>query len=159
MLIKKNYFYEENKYNYSIAIGNFDGIHKGHRFLLKELSKLKKIDTDRTAVLSFIPHPVKVLAPNKWKKNLIKFRTKYYQLKSFKVDALFLITFNKSFSDLPAKNFIEEILLKEINVKNIIVGQDFKFGNNREGDIQLLEKYSKKSKFRLLCFEKKKQKI
>ena len=156
MLIKKNFFKEEKKYNYSIAIGNFDGVHKGHRFLLKELSKLKKLDVDKTAVLSFVPHPVKVLAPNKWKKNLIKFRTKYFQLKSLKVYALFLITFNKSFSNLSAKNFIEEILLKKINIKNIIVGQDFKFGNNREGDISLLDKYAKKNQFKLLYFEKKK---
>ena len=156
MLIKKNHFKEEKEYNYSIAIGNFDGIHKGHRFLLKELRKFKKLSTDRTAVLSFVPHPVKVIMPSKWKKNLIKFRTKYFKLKSLEVDVLFLITFNKNFSNLSAKNFIEEFLLKKINVKRIIVGQDFKFGNNREGDTSLLDKYAKKNKFKLLCFDKKK---
>ena len=156
MLIKKNYFEEEKKNNYSIAIGNFDGIHKGHRFLLKELNKFKKLETDKIGVLSFVPHPVKVLAPNKWRKNLIKFRTKYLQLKSQNIDTLFLVTFNKSFSNLSAENFIEDILLKKININNIIVGKDFKFGNNREGDITLLGKYAKKNKFKLLCFEKKK---
>ena len=73
MLIKKNHFEEEKKNNYSIAIGNFDGIHKGHRFLLKELNKFKKLGTDKIGVLSFVPHPVKVLAPNIWRQNLIKF--------------------------------------------------------------------------------------
>ena len=77
-------------------------------------------------------------------------------MKNQNIDTLFLVTFNKSFSTLSAQTFIEDILLKKININNIIVGKDFKFGNNREGDITLLEKYAKKNKFKLLSFEKKK---
>ena len=57
MLIKKNNFGDTSNFNYSIAIGNFDGIHKGHRYLLNELKSCKKTRLDKTAVLSFFPHP------------------------------------------------------------------------------------------------------
>jgi len=81
MLVKRNYFQDHKKLNYSIAIGNFDGIHEGHKYLLRKLVKLKKSSNDKVAVLSFMPHPIKIIAPFKWKKNLVKFRTKYEQLK------------------------------------------------------------------------------
>ena len=86
MLIRKNYLSESQSIQYNLAIGNFDGIHNGHRYLLQQLKLLKKNKNQRTAVLSFIPHPVKVIAPNKWEKNLVKFRTKYNLLKSLGID-------------------------------------------------------------------------
>ena len=77
MLIKKNNFSDTiNKHNYSVAIGNFDGIHKGHRYLLRQLIKCRKNEKDKIAVLSFFPHPVKVLAKNRWQKNLVKILVK-----------------------------------------------------------------------------------
>ena len=80
MIIKKKHK-NDTHYRFSIAIGNFDGIHLGHRFLLEKLKQCKKTEFDRLAVLTFHPHPVKVIYPNKWKKNLIRFRTKFRLLK------------------------------------------------------------------------------
>ena len=152
MQIKKNQFKELK--NINLAIGNFDGIHKGHRYLLEELLKLKSSYKNKLAVLSFIPHPVKILAPDKWKKNLIKFRTNYFHLKNIGIDYLLLIKFDKNFSNMSAKTFIEEILVKNLAVKNIVVGEDFKFGKNRVGDIRLLKDYANKDKFNLLSIKK-----
>ena len=70
MIIKRNYIKNSNRNSLSIAIGNFDGIHLGHRFILNELKKFKKSDVDKIAVLTFNPHPVKVLKPDNWKKKL-----------------------------------------------------------------------------------------
>ena len=96
MIIKRNNFKNIERQNYSIAVGNFDGIHKGHKYLLDALLKYKKTDNSKVAVLSFIPHPIKIMAPNKWKKNLVRFRTKYEKLKLFGLDALFLLSFSQS---------------------------------------------------------------
>ena len=76
MLLKRNTI-ENNGFNISLAIGDFDGIHLGHRFIINELKKLKINNNTKIAILTFSPHPVKVLKPQIWKKNLIRFRTKF----------------------------------------------------------------------------------
>ncbi len=155
MILKKNFIYENNSNSYSLAIGNFDGIHLGHKYILKKLKKYKKNDKDKIAVLTFNPHPVKVLQPNRWKKNIIKFRAKYRLLKKMDIDVLFQIPFTLSFSNYSARFFIDQILIKNIQAKNILVGEDFRFGKNREGDIGLLKEYADDNKFNLEYFNKK----
>ena len=105
--------------------------------------------------MTFNPHPVKVLKPDNWKKNLIKFRTKFRLLKNLGVDVLYQIPFTISFSNLSGRFFIENILIKNFKTKNILVGQDFRFGKNREGDVNLLREYADKNKFNLKYFKKK----
>ena len=144
MLIIRNNFQNIKSINYSIAIGNFDGIHQGHKFLIKELLRFKISNNDKVAILSFIPHPVKVIAPQIWEKNLVKFRTKYDKLKALGIDALLLISFSKTFSKISAEDFVKKYLMEKINAKNIIIGEDFRFGHKRKGDINLLSKYAKK---------------
>ena len=155
MIIKRNNFEDIKKYNYSIAVGNFDGIHKGHSYLLESLIKYKSLQNSKIAVLSFVPHPVKVITPQKWKKNLVKFRTKYEKLKVLGIDALLLINFSKKFSQITAEDFILSFLIKKMNVKNIIVGDDFRFGYMREGNINLLKQYEIKERFRVIALKKK----
>ncbi len=154
MLLKRNYKNNKSVENISLAIGNFDGIHKGHRFIINELKKLKKKESDKIAILTFNPHPVKVLKPKSWKKNLIRFRTKFRILKNLGVDIIYQIPFTISFSNYSGIFFIENILIKNIKMKNILVGEDFRFGKNREGDIRLLEKYANKSNFNLIYYKK-----
>ena len=154
MLLKRNTI-ENNDFNISLAIGNFDGIHLGHRFIINELKKLKKNNSNKIAILTFSPHPVKVLQPRIWKKNLIRFRTKFRLLKNLGIDIVYQIPFTKSFSNMSGRFFIEDILIKNIKAKNILVGEDFRFGKNREGDINLLNKYALKKKFSLKFYKKK----
>ena len=71
MQIIRNNFQNIKNNNFSIAIGNFDGIHKGHKFLIKQLLGLKSSNNDKVGILSFIPHPVKIIAPEIWEKNLV----------------------------------------------------------------------------------------
>ncbi|MBF96185.1 MAG: Riboflavin biosynthesis protein RibF [Alphaproteobacteria bacterium MarineAlpha9_Bin4] len=155
MIIKRNYIENKDRSPLSIAIGNFDGIHLGHRFILNELKKFKKSDKDKIAVLTFNPHPVKVLKPDIWKNNLIRFRTKFRLLKSMGIDVLYQIPFTITFSNFSSHFFIENILIKNIRMKNILVGEDFRFGKNREGDINLLKEYAEKKVFNLKYFKKK----
>ena len=158
MILNRSYINKNKDIFYSVAIGNFDGIHLGHRFILDELKSFKKSNIQKIAVISFHPHPIKILKPRVWKKNLIKFRTKYRLLKQLGIDTLFQIPFTMDFSKISAHFFIEEILIKNIQTKNILVGEDFRFGKNREGDINLLKEYAKKNKFNLNYYKKKRNK-
>ena len=124
-------------------------------FILNQLKSCKKSKEDRIAVITFNPHPIKILKPSLWKKNLIKFRTKFRLLENLGVDTLFQIPFTYDFSNFNARFFIEDILIKNIQIKNILVGEDFRFGKNREGDIRLLTEYAKKNKFNLKYYKKK----
>lgn len=155
MIVKRNNFKNIERQNYSIAVGNFDGIHKGHKYLLDALLKYKKTHNSKVAVLSFTPHPVKIMAPDKWKKNLVRFRTKYEKLKLLGLDALFLLSFSKKFSETSAEQFIVKYLINMLNVKNIVVGEDFRFGYNREGNVNLLKKYQEKGAFNVEAIKKK----
>ncbi len=155
MILKRNYKNNSKDVLYNVAIGNFDGIHLGHRFILNQLKSCKKSNKDKIAVVTFYPHPVKILNPGAWKKNLIKFRTKFRLIENLGVDTIFQIPFSEEFSNLSARFFIENILIKNINVNTIFVGEDFKFGKKREGDTVLLNEYAKKNKFNLKYFKKK----
>ena len=86
-------------------------------------------------------------------KNLVKIRTKYKLLSYLGIDALFILTFNKKFSLITAEDFIEKYLIDKLKVKNIVVGEDFKFGSNRRGDVNLLKKYEENF-FKLISIEK-----
>ena len=126
-----------------------------HRFIFERTKKsLKKQEMIKLQLFHFILIP-KVLIPDIWKNNLIRFRTKYRLLKSFGVDILFHIPFTKMFSKFSGSYFIEDILIRRIKAKNILVGEDFRFGNNREGDIDLLLKYAEKNMFKLKFSQKK----
>ena len=153
MIVIKKY-HNNTEHRYNVAIGNFDGIHKGHKFLINKLLELKKTELDKIALLTFHPHPVKVIYPEKWKKNIIRFRTKFRLLQKSGIDALFIIAFNEKFRNLSSKDFIENILIKGIKAKNVLVGEDFKFGKNREGSIEDLQSHSIKRKFNLYTFKK-----
>ncbi|MBV69099.1 MAG: riboflavin biosynthesis protein RibF [Pelagibacterales bacterium] len=155
MILNRSYISKNKDIFYSVAIGNFDGIHLGHRFILNELKSCKRTDKDKIAVITFNPHPIKILKPSLWKKNLIKFRTKFRLLENLGVDTLFQIPFTFDFSNINARFFIEDILIKNIQIKNILVGEDFRFGKNREGDIRLLKEYAEKNKFNLKYYKKK----
>jgi len=155
MLLKRTHIKNHNIRIVSMAIGNFDGIHLGHRFIIDELKKLKINKNDNIAILTFTPHPVKLLKPEIWKKNLIKFRTKFRILKNLGVDLLYQIPFSLSFSQKSARFFIEKVLIEDIKAENILVGEDFRFGNKRAGNVKLLQEYSDKNKFKLRYFKKK----
>ncbi|MEC8100041.1 MAG: riboflavin kinase, partial [Pseudomonadota bacterium] len=87
--------------------------------------------------------------------NLVRFRTKIRLLEKIGIDILFLLPFSVNFSKFSGRYFIENILIKNIKVNNVLVGEDFKFGKNREGDISLLKEYADNNKFNLKFYTKK----
>ena len=130
----------------ALAIGNFDGVHTGHQKVFKYAKKSKI----RFGILTFSPLPVMFF--NKQIKNyrLTSEEEKYNLLKKQGVDFIINIKFNKKFSKISANNFIKKVIYKKINPKLIFVSNNFKFGNKRKGNVNLLKKFEKKYGYKLL---------
>ena len=118
---------------YSVAIGNFDGMHLGHQSVI-EIAK-EKSNNSLVGVVTFEPHPRQYFKKDQPIFRLMKSETRKRFLNSFGIDALFELPFDYSLANLSPKDFIETVLLEKLNVKNIVVGPDFRFGKNREGSV------------------------
>ena len=132
---------------YSVAIGNFDGMHLGHQSVIDIARKTR--DKSSVGVVTFEPHPRQYFQKNQPIFRLMKSETRKRFLESFKVDALFELPFDYSLANLSPKDFVETVLLEKLNVRNIVVGPDFRFGKNREGSVNLLKSYQEKKKLGL----------
>ncbi len=128
--------------NAVVTIGNFDGVHKGHQALINEIVK-KAAAIDGTAIaLTFEPHPIRVLKKNNHPPLITRYDQKVELLSQSGLDVLICIPFTREFASITAKEFIEDILVNRIGMKAIVIGKDYAFGKNREGNIDFLKKYA-----------------
>jgi riboflavin kinase/FMN adenylyltransferase len=126
-----------------LTIGTFDGVHLGHKKILKKLNELKQRTGLNSVILTFDPHPRKVLFPEQKDLKLITTTDeKLGLLEGQGVDISVVYPFSKTFAQLDAKAYIRDILVKSLKVKHLIIGYDHKFGNNRDGDITTLRKFA-----------------
>ena len=133
--------------NAVVTIGNFDGVHKGHRALFREaIDKARAID-GTAVVITFEPHPLKVVSPDRRPPLITLHDQKVELISKTGVDVLVCIPFTPEFAALPANDFIEGILVKTIGMKAIVVGNDYSFGRNREGDIAMLREFGERLGF------------
>ena len=140
-----------HKYKRSaIAIGNFDGVHKGHQKVFQKTKKFSKKNKIKFGILTFTPLPVMFF--NKKIKNyrLVSENQKLKLFEKYGVDFIINIKFNRNFSKIHAETFVEKIIYKKINPQFISVSNNFRFGRKREGDVNLLKKFSYKYDYRLL---------
>jgi len=131
------------------TIGTFDGIHIGHQKILNSLARFAKENSLKSVVITFDPHPRKVIN----KKNSIELintiEEKKEKIKTLGIDYLIVQKFDEKFSETEANKFVE-ILKNNINIKKLIVGYDHRFGKNRNGDINDLKKYGKELNFEVI---------
>ena len=135
--------------NLCLCIGNFDGIHLGHQHVIKKIIKNSQSDKLKSAIMTFVPHPKIYFKKTDGNFNIITNSNKKFFLKSLGVENYIEYKFNKTLSNLDAVDFIEKILVKQLSVKKIVVGKDFRFGKDRKGDTVLLKKLSSKHKYKL----------
>ena len=135
--------------NLCLCIGNFDGIHLGHQHVIKKIIKNSQSDNLKSAIMTFVPHPKIYFKKTDGNFNIITNSDKKNFLKSLGVENYIEYKFNKTLSNLDAVDFIEKILVKQLSVKKIVVGKDFRFGKDRKGDTSLLKKLSSKHKYKL----------
>ena len=136
--------------NLCLCIGNFDGIHLGHQFLIKKIIKNAQSNNLKSAMLTFVPHPKVYFKRTNDNFNIMTNEDKKNFLNLLGVENYIEYKFNKTLSSLDAKSFIEKILVQQLNIKKIVVGKDFRFGKDRKGDSKLLKKLSSKYGYKLL---------
>ena len=126
-----------------VTIGNFDGVHLGHQALLTEVKKRAHDLKLESAVITFEPNPKDYFSQNKLQTRISSLREKIELFNEIKIDRVHIIKFNQEFSKVTANEFIS-VLIKQLKVKEIVVGEDFCFGRGREGDIKQLSASSMK---------------
>ena len=123
----------------ALTIGNFDGVHLGHRSMLERLRAEADARALPTAVLTFEPHPREFFSRTEPPARLSTLRDKLAALRaSGLVDRVFVFRFNHAFSRMSAADFIDDILVRELKVRYLLIGDDFQFGARRGGDFALL---------------------
>jgi len=122
-----------------LAIGNFDGLHLGHRALLERLTATARQHGLPSAVMSFEPHPRELFSPDQAPARLTSLREKLALLEACGIDEVHLLHFNRRLAGQPAEEFVERLLVRGLGVRHLIVGDDFRFGQGRGGDFSLLE--------------------
>ena len=133
----------EKPYNNAvITIGNFDGVHIGHQALFHEVIEKADAMDGTSIVMTFEPHPVRVLKQNGHPPLITLYEQKVELIESSGIDVLICVPFTLEFAAISAKTFVEDILLTRIGMKAIVVGKDYTFGKGRKGDIKLLQTYA-----------------
>lgn len=123
----------------ALAIGNFDGVHRGHGTLLGRLGETARQFSLPPTILTFEPHPREFFAPASAPARLTTFREKIELLAEAGVEQAMVCRFNALFAALTAEQFIEQVLVHGLQVRHVIIGDDFRFGKGRLGDFALLQ--------------------
>ena len=136
--------------NAVVTIGTFDGVHLGHQEILKTLIAEAEKCEGESVLLTFYPHPRMVLFPEQTDLQLLQTQAeKLEKLASIGLQNVVIYPFSKEFADLSAERFVEEILIKGLQAKMVIIGYDHQFGHNREGNLAFLKQYAEKGFFDL----------
>ena len=150
MRIFKNIVIQKTYKGSAIAIGNFDGVHRGHQKVFKQAKKSSKKNKIKFGVLTFTPLPMMFFNQNIKNCKLVSENKKFQLFEKYGVDFVINIKFDEIFSKITAVKFIKNIIFKKINPRLIFVSNNFKFGNKRKGDVHLLKKFGKKYGYRLV---------
>ncbi|MVT11576.1 bifunctional riboflavin kinase/FAD synthetase [Chitinophaga tropicalis] len=134
-----------------ITIGTFDGVHSGHRHIIGQLQQTAAACDGETVIITFDPHPREVLQPGGPPiKLLTTLDEKIALLAAQGIDHLVIVPFTREFSELSARAYLEDFLIRTFNPHTIIIGYDHRFGHNREGGLELLEAEQNRYGFQLV---------
>ena len=121
----------------SAGIGNFDGIHLGHKKIIDAVKRYSEKNSTCSCVITFNPHPQKVLG-RKDVSLIFPLERRFKMLESTGIDAVICLDFTRELSKVSAENFVKDILLDRLKIKDIVVGPGFSFGHKRKGNVDLL---------------------
>ncbi len=130
-----------------LALGNFDGVHVGHQKILKQALEDARKHGGAAAVMTFSEHPQKVLGHEGGPHLLYSAEQKLFVLEQSGIDLCFLLSFTESFSKIEADAFVSDILVKCLNIKKVYMGHDSRFGHDRKGNSELMQKLAGKYGF------------
>ena len=138
----------------AVAIGNFDGLHPGHRVVIAAAGRVARAARTPHAVLTFEPHPYAVFNPTAPPFRLTPFRSKARHIEALGVDLLFALHFDREFAKRTAEQFIDEILVRGLGASHVVVGYDFVFGNQRRGTAAFLVEAARTRGFAVTVVER-----
>lgn len=122
-----------------VTLGNFDGVHLGHQRIFKRVKEEATRLCGEAMVITFEPHPLKVLAPERLLPLLTPFRKKMMLIEKSGIETVLCIKFSPAFSEMSPSAFIQTILVEKIKVRKIIIGYNYHFGKGQKGDAQTLK--------------------
>lgn len=131
----------------ALTIGNFDAVHAGHQQILARLKKQGDRLGLPVVVMTFDPHPEEFFLGDKSSARLTDCSTRFFALKEQGVDVMLLLRFNRQMAATAAEDFIRDYLVEALNVRYLLIGDDFRFGKNRLGDFALLQKFGSEFDF------------
>ncbi len=123
----------------ALTIGNFDGVHCGHQQVLQQLKQRSDAAGLPSVVMVFEPLPMEFFAPDKAPVRLMNLREKVQAFKCTGIDYVLVCRFNQQFAQMTAEDFIRQVLIDGLNVKQLVVGDDFHFGRQRQGNFETLQ--------------------
>lgn len=122
-----------------LTVGNFDGVHAGHKKVIEKLALQGKAMGLPVVVMMFEPQPLEFFLGDNAPSRLTRLREKIIQFKALPVDQLVILKFNQLMANYDAELFIENLLVKKLNVKHLVIGDDFHFGKARRGNFAMLK--------------------
>ena len=136
--------------NAVITIGNFDGVHIGHQALFHEVIEKADAIAGTSIAMTFEPHPLRVLRKNNRLPLITLLEQKTELIERSGIDVLICVPFTPEFASITARKFVADLLVTTIGTKAIVVGEDYRFGRRREGDIALLKTYAPEFGFEVI---------
>lgn len=134
----------------AVAIGNFDGVHLGHRAVLSGLVRSASGQGILPVAVTFHPHPLRILAPERSPLLIQALEDRLEAMERLGLRAVVVVPFNRVFADLQASRFLEEMVLLRLGAREVWVGSDARFGRGREGDLSMLRQWEAEGRFRLV---------
>lgn len=122
-----------------LTIGNYDAVHIGHQQILKRLRDKANAIKQPVVVMTFDPHPEEYFLADRSTPRLTNLSSRYFALRDNGVDVMLLLPFNKKLATTTAEEFIQRYLVDALKVRYLLVGDDFQFGKNRQGDFEMLQ--------------------
>ncbi len=126
-----------------VSVGNFDGVHRAHRSVLDEIVRRAKAEHAQSVVVTFEPHPARILRPDQHLKLLTPLAEKLRLLEATGIDAVLLLPFSRDLSLMTPHQFAHEILKKRLHAREVHEGYNFHFGHKAAGNIQLLREFGR----------------
>ncbi|HAR94576.1 MAG TPA: riboflavin biosynthesis protein RibF [Deltaproteobacteria bacterium] len=146
--------FQEQFRNPVLTIGNYDGIHIGHRKII-ELVKRKAAEMDGTSILmTFHPHPLQMLQPDRELPSITPLDRKIELIEETGIDVLIIVPFTEEFGFVEADDFIKGILVDRLKIKGLVIGYDFRFGRGGRGDTSMLKEHGSRYGFKVHVVER-----
>jgi riboflavin kinase/FMN adenylyltransferase len=123
----------------ALTIGNFDGLHAGHRVLMRRAAELSREHGWKPSVLTFNPHPARIVAPTRAPRTITSCERRAELMAAEGIEQVLVLPFTREVAAWSAEEFVRDLLVRRLGVKAVVVGEDFRFGHKQEGNARMLE--------------------